>query len=139
MFLKVSQTKGITRFHMAGKLSLRYNGPYLVIQRVAKVAYCLELLPDLLRVHNVFMCLNYESTSQIPFMQSSPTPYSFKKTCHMRTTLCKFWIRGRNNSVENGAFSKGPLGKSRDIGSNLGTKAGDADQIPLVVLITRCV
>jgi len=39
---------------MAGKLSLRYIGSYLVIQRVREVAYQLELSPELPRVHNVF-------------------------------------------------------------------------------------
>jgi len=34
VFLKVSATKGISRFAMVGKLSSKYVGPYPIIQRV---------------------------------------------------------------------------------------------------------
>jgi len=54
VLLKVSMTKGITRFGMARKLGPRYIGPYSVMERVGEVAYCLELPTELLRVHNVF-------------------------------------------------------------------------------------
>jgi len=43
IFLKVSLTKGIRRFSMAGKLSRRYIGPYPITKRVGEVAYRLEL------------------------------------------------------------------------------------------------
>ena len=36
IFLKVSPTKGITRFDIAGKLSPKYVGPYPVTQRVGE-------------------------------------------------------------------------------------------------------
>ena len=39
VFLKVSPTKGITRFGMAGKFSSWYIGPYPITQRVGEVAY----------------------------------------------------------------------------------------------------
>ena len=39
---------------MVGKLSPRYIGLYLVIQRIREVAYRLELPAELPRVHNVF-------------------------------------------------------------------------------------
>ena len=57
VFLNVSPTKGIIRFGMVGKLSLKYIGPYLITQRVGEVAYWLELQPELSRVHNVFHVL----------------------------------------------------------------------------------
>jgi len=57
VFLKVSPTKGITRFDMAGKLSPRYIRPYRITQRVGHVAYRLELPPELPRVHNAFHVL----------------------------------------------------------------------------------
>jgi len=57
VFLNVSPSKGIIRFGMVGKLSLRYIGPYLIMQRVGEVAYSLELQPELSRVHNVFHVL----------------------------------------------------------------------------------
>ena len=54
VFLRVSPTKGVARFGMTRKLSLRYIRPYPIIQRIGKVAYRLELPPKLPRVHNVF-------------------------------------------------------------------------------------
>ena len=54
MLLRVSPTKGVMRFGRKGKLSPRYIGPYDVIERIGKVAYRLELPPELGKVHNVF-------------------------------------------------------------------------------------
>ena len=54
MFLKVSPWKGILRFGRHGKLSLRYIGPYEVIERVGPLAYKLGLPPELSQIHNVF-------------------------------------------------------------------------------------
>ena len=54
VFLKVLSTKRIARFSMTGKLSPRYIGPYLIIQRVREMVYRLEIPPELPRVHNVF-------------------------------------------------------------------------------------
>ena len=54
VFLKVSPTKGISRFDIAGKLNPRYIRPYPIIQRVGEEAYWLGLPPELLIVHNIF-------------------------------------------------------------------------------------
>ncbi|XP_021755860.1 uncharacterized protein LOC110721049 [Chenopodium quinoa] len=42
------------RFGKKGKLSPKYIGPYEIIQKVRKVAYKLDLLNELERVHHVF-------------------------------------------------------------------------------------
>jgi hypothetical protein len=54
VLLKVSPTKGIIRFGIKGKLSPRYIGPYLIIARVDNLAYRLQLLESMARVHQVF-------------------------------------------------------------------------------------
>ena len=54
VFLKVMLKKGVVRFGKRGKLSLRYIGPFEVLERVALVAYRLALLPSLSGVHAVF-------------------------------------------------------------------------------------
>ena len=54
VFLKVSPWKGILRFGRRGKLRPRYIRPYEIIARVGPVAYRLDLLQELSKVHNVF-------------------------------------------------------------------------------------
>nr|GEY23834.1 putative reverse transcriptase domain-containing protein [Tanacetum cinerariifolium] len=56
--LKVSPWKGVVRFGKRGKLNPRYVGPFKVIKRVRFVAYKLELLEELSRVHNTFQVSN---------------------------------------------------------------------------------
>ncbi|WMV32992.1 hypothetical protein MTR67_026377 [Solanum verrucosum] len=46
--------KGVMRFGKKGKLSSRYVGPYLILRRLGKVAYELELPNELASVHPVF-------------------------------------------------------------------------------------
>ncbi|XP_070036944.1 uncharacterized protein [Nicotiana tomentosiformis] len=54
VFLKVSPMKCVMRFGNKGKLSLRYVGPYRIIQRIGQVAYRLELSLEISLVHPVF-------------------------------------------------------------------------------------
>ncbi|XP_042038313.1 uncharacterized protein LOC121784216 [Salvia splendens] len=54
VFLKVSPSKGITRFGIKGKLKPRFIGPYEILDEVGPVAYRLALPPSLENVHNVF-------------------------------------------------------------------------------------
>ncbi|GKF14137.1 putative reverse transcriptase domain-containing protein, partial [Tanacetum coccineum] len=50
--------KGVVRFGKRGKLNPRYVGPFKVLEKVGEVAYKLELLEDLSRVHNIFHVSN---------------------------------------------------------------------------------
>ncbi|KAL5538397.1 hypothetical protein UlMin_045742 [Ulmus minor] len=54
VFLKVAPMKGVMRFGKKGKLSLRFIGPFEILERIGKVAYKLALPPELSSVHNVF-------------------------------------------------------------------------------------
>ncbi|CAN6576505.1 unnamed protein product [Malus baccata var. baccata] len=54
VFLKLSPWRGVVRFGKRGKLSPRYIGPYVIIERVGEVAYRLELPSELSKVHNVY-------------------------------------------------------------------------------------
>ncbi|XP_070008968.1 uncharacterized protein [Nicotiana sylvestris] len=54
VFLKVSPMKGVMRFGKKGKLSPRYVGPYQIVQRIGRVAYKLDLPPELEAIHPVF-------------------------------------------------------------------------------------
>ena len=54
VFLKVSLWRKILRFGKKGKLSLRFIGPYEILERIGPVAYRLTLPPKLTKLHNVF-------------------------------------------------------------------------------------
>ena len=54
VFLKVMPKRGVVKFGMQGKLSLRFIGPFKVLERVGAVAYLLALPPSLSGVHEVF-------------------------------------------------------------------------------------
>ncbi|KAI3825144.1 hypothetical protein L1987_06620 [Smallanthus sonchifolius] len=50
----VSPWKGVIRFRKKGKLAPRYMGPFMILERIGKVAYKLELPPSLGNVHPTF-------------------------------------------------------------------------------------
>nr|GEV97144.1 putative reverse transcriptase domain-containing protein [Tanacetum cinerariifolium] len=58
VMLKVSPGKGVVHFGKWGKLNPRYVGPLKVLERVGDVAYKLDLLEELSRVHNTFHVSN---------------------------------------------------------------------------------
>nr|GEX28687.1 hypothetical protein [Tanacetum cinerariifolium] len=58
VMLKVSPWKGVVRFRKQEKLNPRYVGPFKVLEKVETVAYNLELLKELSRVHNTLHVFN---------------------------------------------------------------------------------
>jgi hypothetical protein len=61
VYLRVSPLQGTKRFHVKGKLSPRYVGPYLIVQRIRKtqvlylvtcrrLAKCSKTLPNIILV-----------------------------------------------------------------------------------------
>ena len=53
-FLEDSPIKGVMRFGKKGKFNPRYVGAYMILKRIGKVAYELELQAKLAAVHLVF-------------------------------------------------------------------------------------
>ncbi|GJS33767.1 putative reverse transcriptase domain-containing protein [Tanacetum coccineum] len=58
VMLNVLPWKGVVRFSKRRKLNPRYVGPFKVLEKVGEVAYKLELLEELNRVHNTFHVSN---------------------------------------------------------------------------------
>ncbi|GJY97774.1 hypothetical protein Tco_0514684 [Tanacetum coccineum] len=56
--LKVSSWKRVIRFGKRGKLNPSYIGPFKILAKVGTLAYRLELLVQLIRVHNTFHVSN---------------------------------------------------------------------------------
>ncbi|KAL4037197.1 hypothetical protein IC575_000785 [Cucumis melo] len=54
VFLKVAPMRGVVRFERRGKLSPRFVGPFVILERIGPVAYRLALPPSLSTVHDVF-------------------------------------------------------------------------------------
>nr|GEY77018.1 reverse transcriptase domain-containing protein [Tanacetum cinerariifolium] len=58
VMLKVSPWKGVIRFGKQGKLNPRYIRPFKILAKVGTLAYRLELLEKLSRVHSTFHVSN---------------------------------------------------------------------------------
>ena len=54
VFLKVMPKRGVVRFGKRGKLSLRFIGPFKILEMVGTVAYRLALTHSMAGVHEVF-------------------------------------------------------------------------------------
>ena len=54
VFLKVMPKRGVVRFGKCGKLSLRFIGPFEILERIGLVVYRLALLLSMSGVHEVF-------------------------------------------------------------------------------------
>ena len=62
VFIKVMPKRGVVRFSKRGKVSLRFIGPFKVLERVGTVAYRLALTLNLSGVHVLFNALCSGST-----------------------------------------------------------------------------
>nr|GEV68384.1 putative reverse transcriptase domain, ribonuclease H-like domain, aspartic peptidase domain protein [Tanacetum cinerariifolium] len=58
VMFKVSPWKGMIRFRKRGKLSLRFIGPFKILETIGLVTYELELPRELQGIHNTFHVLN---------------------------------------------------------------------------------
>jgi len=54
VFLKVAPWKNMLWFRLKGKLASHFIGPFKILQRIGPVAYRVDLLPLLTKVHDVF-------------------------------------------------------------------------------------
>jgi hypothetical protein len=73
--------KGVKRFGVKGKLSLRYIGPFPILERCEKVAYKLELPSSLAGVHDIF------DVSQLKKCLKAPVDVVLREVAPLETDL----------------------------------------------------
>jgi hypothetical protein len=89
VYLKVSPIRGTRRFHVRGKLALRYIGMYPIIKRIGAVAYKIKLPEQLSNVHNVFHVSQLRKCLRVPESKWYLTPWTYKMICGIRRYPCK--------------------------------------------------
>jgi hypothetical protein len=66
LYLKVSPMRGLHHFKVRGKLALRFNGLFKILEKRGEVAYQLELPPQLSDVHDVFHASQLKKCLRVP-------------------------------------------------------------------------
>jgi hypothetical protein len=107
--------KGMKRFGVKGKLSPRYVGPFLILEKCEKVAYKLELQLSLAEVHDIFhvsqlkKCLNAPVDVVLPEVAPLDTDLTYpehlikiwdQKSHVMRRKTIKFYKIQWSNHTE---------------------------------------
>jgi hypothetical protein len=81
VYLRVSPMKGVRRFDIKGKLTPRYIGPYLIIDKYGPTSYQVELPTKLSGVHKVF------HVSQLKRCLKPPTDVVIEDTIPLKPDL----------------------------------------------------
>jgi hypothetical protein len=66
VYLRVSPMRDLRRFKVRGKLTPRFIGPFKILEKRGKVAYQLELPPQLCDVHDVFHVSQLNKCLRVP-------------------------------------------------------------------------
>jgi len=66
VYLKVSPMKGVNRFGVKRKLAPRYVGPYQIIEKSGKVAYEVQLPPEMRAVFPIFHVSQLKKWLRVP-------------------------------------------------------------------------
>jgi hypothetical protein len=116
VYLKISPMKGVKRFGLKRKLSPRYIGPFLILEKCENVAYKLELPPSLAGVHDIFhvsqlkKCLKAPVDVVLPEVAPLETDFTYhehpikildQKSHVTRCKMIKFFkIQWSNHTIE---------------------------------------
>ena len=90
VFLKVFPFKCVNLFGFKGKLSLRFIGPFEILDRVREVSYCLVLPLTLSHVHNVFHMSTLQGYNYSPLNVVQYPSIRFEKISRVKKKHKKF-------------------------------------------------
>ena len=91
VYLKVSTIRETRRFHVRGKLTPRYIGPFKIIKRVGAVAYRLELPEEMSDIHNIFHVSQLKKCLRMPEEQVLTVVMASNLICNIRKDPSKSW------------------------------------------------
>ena len=133
--------KGILRFGKHGKLSSRYIGPYVIVDKVLEVAYRLRLMSELADIHDVFhvsMLRKYIANPSHIFMEQ---PIQLKENLTYEEHPVE--ILDRSDQVlrkkKSDFAGEGIMEESYSRGSYLGARGSYAPSVPSLVFRMRYV
>ena len=133
-FMKVSPWKKVMRLEKKGNLSLRFIGPYEVIEKVGPVAYILDLPLESEKIHNVF------HVSMLRRYRLDPSHIVSLETIELKPDLTyeEELVEILAREVKELWKKVNPIGKSamekpQDRGSHVGKRKSYAVIIPSIV------
>ena len=91
VLLRVSPTKGVVRFGTKRKLSPRFIGPFMIKERVGKLAYRLELPESMRAVHDVLHVSMLRKYLRDPEHHITVDRLLMSKICHWSPVRSEFW------------------------------------------------
>jgi hypothetical protein len=116
VYLNVSPMKGVKRFRVKGKLSLRYIRPFPILERYGTVVYKLEFALSLVGVHDIFHISQVKKCLKVPVdvvlpevapleadltYPEHPIKILDQKNCVTRQKTIKFYkIQWSNHTIE---------------------------------------
>ena len=92
MYLKVSPMKGVQWFGVKRKLAPRYVGPYKIIERSGRVAYKLQLCPEMRAIFNVFHISQFRKCLRIPEERVETEDIKIEPDLAYERSPYSFWI-----------------------------------------------
>jgi hypothetical protein len=123
--------KGVKRFGVKAKLTPRYIGPFLILEKCGSVAYKLDLPPSLAGVHDIFQvwqlkkCLKAPMDIMLPKVTPLEANLSYpehpikildQKERVMRRKMIKFFkIQWNNHSKEEATWESEDFLHSRHL------------------------
>ena len=85
--MTVSPAKVVVGFNIKGKLSPRYIGPFMIVARVGKLAYRLELPESMKGVHNVFHVSMLQKKFRDPERQITMEPITIEQDLDRKSVV----------------------------------------------------